>query len=89
MVAPGGARYQVHSMRDCREGWLAAENLCAVRRVVTMAGPVGVSSHAVASVKPKDAGRKAGRESPRERPDSGGRSFLAECPVSASLQWIV
>jgi len=37
----GGARYHVHSVRDCREGWLATENLRAVRPVVTRAGPVG------------------------------------------------
>ena len=64
---PGGARYQVHSIRDCREGWLATENLRAVRRVATGAAPVAVSPRQAAVGRPKGAGRKAGKPSRTSR----------------------
>jgi len=60
---PGRARYQAHSIRDRREGWLAVEKLCAVRRVVTGAEPPWVSPRTAPRAKPKDSGRKEGKES--------------------------
>ena len=49
---PSGARYQVHSLRDCREGWLTTENLRAVRRVAMGAAPMAVSPRQAAVARP-------------------------------------
>ena len=63
----GGARYQVHSLRDCREGWLATENLRVVRRLAKGAAPVGVLPRQAAVARPQGAGRKARKPSRTSR----------------------